>query len=168
MMVSSNPTRELRNTLGMFATGVAIITTKYADQHIGATISSFNSISLNPPLVSFSIAREAKAFEPWSNTEHFCVSVLEESQIYLAKQFAQSLGDKWSGTECSPCGEIDAQMIEGALAWLECERYRLDDGGDHVTIIGRILKATRNPDGKKRPLVFFGGAFHGLALDVPI
>ncbi|OJY38910.1 MAG: hypothetical protein BGP06_04820 [Rhizobiales bacterium 65-9] len=155
--------RQLRNAFGSFATGVAIVTALSAGERIGATVSSFNSVSLAPPLVSFSIARNAKAFQAWESAPTFGVSILSTAQADLSTRFARSLGDKWTGVSLLPASRIDAPLVDGALMWFECEAYGRHDGGDHLILIGRVLAARRNCSANPAPLVFFGGAYRHLA-----
>lgn len=161
--VSIEDGRQLRDSFGSFATGVVIVTTSHAGEHIGATVSSFNSVSLSPPLVSFCIARSAKAADIWNIVDTFAVSVLANSQADLSTRFARSLGDKWTGVSIRPARLIDAPLIDGALTWFECETFARFDGGDHVVIVGRVVGATRNRAAGSGPLLFFGGAYRHLA-----
>lgn len=156
-------TRELRNAFGSFATGVAIVTALHDGERIGATVSSFNSVSLTPPLISFSIARDAKAFHAWEGTPTFCASILSTEQADLSTRFARSLGDKWTGVSLLPGCKVDAPLIDGAIMWFECEAYGRHDGGDHLILIGRVLAARRNHAANPAPLVFFGGGYRHLA-----
>lgn len=96
-------TRELRNAFGMFPTGVTIITAKTpSGHHLGATVSSFNSLSLEPALVLFSIAQTSRAFEAWGSVTEFGVNILGEHDIALSNRFARSIADKWDGIEAVP------------------------------------------------------------------
>nr|WP_292382937.1 flavin reductase family protein [Mesorhizobium sp.] len=155
--------RELRNAFATFATGVAIVTTCFGDEMIGATVSSFNSVSLVPPLVSFSIARTARALEAWNATDRFGVSILARAQSELSSRFARSMADKWSGVEIREANVINVPLIGGALMWFECEVYARYDGGDHIILLGRVLAATRNSEAGTDPLLFHGGTYRHLA-----
>lgn len=155
--------RELRSAFGSFATGVAIVTALHDGERIGATVSSFNSVSLAPPLVSFSIARDARAFHAWEATPTFGVSILSTDQADVSARFARSLGDKWTGVSLQPGCKVDAPLIDGAIMWFECETYGRHDGGDHIILIGRVLAARRNRAANPAPLVFFGGGYRHLA-----
>lgn len=154
--------RQLRDSFGSFATGVVIVTTSHAGEHIGATVSSFNSVSLSPPLVSFCIARNAKAVNIWNTVDAFAVSVLANNQADLSTRFARSHGDKWSGVSKRQAKHVDAPLIDGALMWFECQTYARYDGGDHVVVLGRVVEATRSRVAAA-PLVFFGGTYRHLA-----
>jgi flavin reductase (DIM6/NTAB) family NADH-FMN oxidoreductase RutF len=116
--------QDLREALGFFATGIAVVTA-VADggNRIGATVSSFNSVSLDPPLVLFSMARSSRAFAAWQSVIHFAVNVLSEGQDALSSKFARALGDKWEGARCLE-GETGAPLLADSLAAFECARLQ--------------------------------------------
>jgi flavin reductase (DIM6/NTAB) family NADH-FMN oxidoreductase RutF len=154
--------REFRDALGLFATGIAVVTTVTADcERIGATVSSFNSVSLQPPLVLFSIARNAKAFTVWQSASYFAVNVLSERHNAISNRFAKPLSDKWGGIEVAT-GKFGTPILTCSLAWFECERYANYDGGDHLIILGRVLAVNAIAGGDQRPLVFFRSKYRQL------
>jgi flavin reductase (DIM6/NTAB) family NADH-FMN oxidoreductase RutF len=156
--------REFRDALGHFATGVAIITAKVDGTLLGTTVSSFNSVSLSPPLVLFSLAQSALARPLWLQATHFAVSVLREDQKELSNRFAKAGTDKWH--DVSPeFGVSGAPLLRGSLAVFECETYAVHDGGDHDIIIGKVQSFTRNTGS---PLVFHGGRYRSLHQDRPL
>src|SRR5690242_14000434 len=89
--------REFRDALGQFATGVAVVTAEVEGTLLGATVSSFNSVSLAPPLILFSLARSAQSFPLWLNAKQFGVTVLGENQNDISNRFARGGADKWAG-----------------------------------------------------------------------
>lgn len=153
---------DLRAALGMFATGVTIVTAESEGERIGATVSSFNSVSLDPPLVLFSIGRNAKAFPAWNSVKRFAVNVLGQSQRDLSSRFGRTQGDKWEGIQTRRGEASGAALLPGALAWFECETHSILDGGDHIIILGRVLTLTRHGGEAAQPLVFFGGGYRNL------
>lgn len=157
--------REFRDVLGLFATGVAVITGKAQDgSPLGATVSSFSSVSLDPPLVLFSIGRNAKAFPAWEAVGAFTVNILAEDQSDTSTRFARAMTDKWQGIE-PRVATNGAPLLPGALAWLECTSYAKYDGGDHLIFVGRVdLLAVRKAT-DFRPLVFFRGQYRQLGSD---
>jgi flavin reductase (DIM6/NTAB) family NADH-FMN oxidoreductase RutF len=156
--------REFRDALGQFPTGVCIVTAEVDGTLLGATVSSFNSVSLDPPLVLFSLARSASAFPLWQKAMHFGVAVLAESQIDLSNRFARSGADKWSGL--APLrGESGVPLLRGALATFECETFARYEGGDHEIIVGRVLSFTRI---NASPLLFHAGGYRRIQFDQPI
>lgn len=149
-----------RRALGQFAAGVAVITAKGPDgQAIGLTMSSFNSVSLNPPLILFSIDRKAFSLPAMQAAEGYAVNILSRAQEHLSNKFAKSLSDKWAAVEHT-LGHCEAPLLANALAHFECVPYATYDGGDHVIFVGRVLRFSADPSGD--PLVFFRGAYRSL------
>jgi flavin reductase (DIM6/NTAB) family NADH-FMN oxidoreductase RutF len=129
---------------------------------IGATVSSFNSVSLDPPLILFSIARSAKAFPAWQRVEGFAVNFLGEDQSALSTRFARALADKWKGIRPLRGVATNAPLLPDALASLECRPYAQYDGGDHVIFVGQVLSLQLRSIPDPRPLVFFGSRYRRL------
>jgi flavin reductase (DIM6/NTAB) family NADH-FMN oxidoreductase RutF len=141
--------RRFRDALGQFPTGVTIITTvTTGGDRLGMTISSFNSLSLDPPLVLFSIWREANSFVAWQQAERYAINVLSEDQEELSNKFARAKGEKWIGQTVLR-GKAGLPLLPNAVLTFECEAYDRHDGGDHEIFVGR-------------PLVFFGGQYRRL------
>jgi flavin reductase (DIM6/NTAB) family NADH-FMN oxidoreductase RutF len=153
---------EFRKVLGSFPTGVAVVTARAPNGLLqGATVSSFNSVSLEPPLVLFSLARTVLSFSAWQAANAWGISVLGETQDGLSTRFAQSGSGKWLGFE-PIAGATGVPLIPGALAHFECERYALHDGGDHLIFVGRVLALGRPTGSASRPLLFFSGRYHQI------
>ena len=153
---------EFRKALGAFPAGVAVVTARGPDGRLqGMTVSSFNSVSLEPPLVLFSVARSVLSFSAWEAATMWGVSVLGEAQDGLSTRFARSGGAKWKGFEPT-LGTTGVPLILGASAHFECERYALYEGGDHTIFVGRVLGLGRSAGSAARPLVFFSGRYHQL------
>jgi flavin reductase (DIM6/NTAB) family NADH-FMN oxidoreductase RutF len=153
--------RAFRRALGQFATGVAVITAQAADgSAIGLTMSSFNSVSIDPPLILFSIDRQAFSLPAMTEAKGYAVNILGRDQEHLSNQFARALGDKWTAVEHT-LGHMSAPLIAGALAHFECVPYAQYDGGDHVIFVGQVMRFSAHP--AKEPLIFFRGAHRGLA-----
>lgn len=157
--------RDFRDALGLFPTGIAVVTavTKSGEK-IGATVSSFNSVSLEPPLVLFSVARTARAFDHWNNVEHYGVSLLEEAQSDVSTRFAKAMADKWAGFE-HDSGGAGQPLLPDALARFECRSYARYDGGDHIILVGEVTAFSLGRHPKPRPLVFFRGRYRQLDPD---
>ncbi|MGO4716741.1 flavin reductase family protein [Bradyrhizobium sp. 2TAF24] len=152
--------RSFRKALSQFATGVAVITARgEGGDAIGMTMSSFNSVSLDPPLVLFSVDRRALSLPAMMAAQGYAVNILARQQEALSNQFAKALGDKWNNVAHS-VGHAQAPLLDGALAHFECEPYAHHDGGDHVIFIGRVVRFTAADEGE--PLVFFRGKYHSL------
>ena len=149
--------RDLRKALGTFATGVAIITTCDADGRLfGLTGNSFSSVSLDPPLVLWSLARKAPSLQAFRNATHFGVSVLGGEHRDLAARFATPLPDKFAGVPFWP-GEFGVPLLEGAVAHFECRIVDRYYGGDHEIYLGRVERYAYE---RKPTLLFCHGAYH--------
>lgn len=154
---------DFRKALGLFPTGVAIVSARHPDgQLLGMTVSSFNSVSLAPPLVLFSVARSAASYEAWQAVPRYGISILARTQDDLSTRFSKSQADKWSLVR-PVFGEHDVPLIPGALAAFECERYAVHDGGDHAIFVGRVLGMRAVAAPQAEPLVFYGGRYCSLA-----
>ena len=153
---------KLRQAFGHFATGVTIITTRGADgKPIGMTVNSFASLSLEPPLVLWSLARASVNFDVFHDATHFAVHVLDTGQSPLARQFATRDLDRFLGVTTTPCASGVPRLSE-YHACFECETHARYDGGDHSIIVGRILEIDERPGD---PLLFYRGRFAKIATD---
>ena len=131
-------TRELRNALGSFATGVTIITTRDRDgKPHGMTANSFSSVSLNPPLVLWSSSLYAQSLPAFQESPHFCVNILAYDQIELSNKFATQADDKFVDVD-HIIPESDAPVIVGSAAHFECRNEFRHYGGDHIIFIGHV------------------------------
>ena len=160
--------RQFRDTLGLFASGVAVVTSlTQSGERLGLTVSSFSSLSLEPPLILFSINRHAKSFSAWEDAKHFAVNVLAEHQSALSTRFARALSDKWANLDVTS-DRYGSPTLPGALAVLSCSTFDRFDGGDHMILVGHVdaLATSALPD--PRPLVFFAGAYRRLDSDFAI
>jgi len=158
---------DFRKALGLFPTGVAIISARHENgQLLGMTVSSFNSVSLDPPLILFSVARSAASYSSWEQVERYGVSVLARSQDDLSTRFARSQAEKWALVQ-PVFGEHGVPLMPGALAGYECERFAVYDGGDHAIFVGRVLSIRAQTAATAEPLVFYGGRYCGIARPGP-
>jgi len=148
--------KDFRNALGTFATGVTIITAVAADgKPVGLTCNSFASVSLNPPLVLWSLGMFSQALTVFQNASHFAVNVLGASQLELAAKFARSSEDKFAGVEWSP-GLGNAPLLADSVANFQCRAANRYYGGDHVIFLGAVEAYTYN---RKEPLLFARGGY---------
>ncbi|MCW5684103.1 MAG: flavin reductase family protein [Pseudolabrys sp.] len=153
--------RSFRDALAAFATGVTVISTvRDNGERIGITANSFGSVSLDPPLVLFSIAKRAHSLAGFLHAPRFAVSVLASDQGAVSNRFAVSSGEKWDGTDYSTA-ENGCPIINGALASFECDRHAHHEAGDHVILIGLVRRFERLATGE--PLMFFRGSYRALA-----
>ena len=146
----------LRAALGRFATGVTIITCRDAGgQPVGLTANSFASLSLDPPLVLWSLRRASSNLAAFEAARHFAINVLAETQVDLSRRFAASKGDKFADGPWAD-GLGDCPVLAGCSAVFECETEARHDVGDHVLFIGRVLRLADLP---VAPLLFQGGHY---------
>jgi flavin reductase (DIM6/NTAB) family NADH-FMN oxidoreductase RutF len=156
--------RALRNALGRFATGVTVITAVADGVRAALTANSFSTVSLDPPLVLWSLKQQSPSMPTFRAADHFAVSVLDASQHELSLRFARPHPDKFAGVPITE-GLGGCPLLDGALAHFECGVAHSLDGGDHRIFIGRVLRAAYR-DGD--PLVFAAGRFGRVtALDDP-
>lgn len=156
--------RHFRHALSEFATGVAVITATADDGSlIGMTMSSFNSVSLDPPLILFSVDRKAYSLPSLLAAKGYAVNILARDQDDISNRFAKAMSDKWEAVE-STNGYEQAPLIAGALAHFECEPHATHDGGDHVIFVGRVVRYSTRPD-KPPPLLFFRGRYYDTQQD---
>ena len=155
--------RAFKEALGQFATGVTVITTRSASgQLIGITASSFNSVSLNPPLVLWSLATRSASMPVFRTNSHYVINVLAASQLDLCKRFATVKGDRFEGVSHAE-GDTGMPVLDGALAWFECHNRSRYEEGDHVIFVGEVQRCgIADEDGKITPLVFQDGRFHTI------
>jgi 3-hydroxy-9,10-secoandrosta-1,3,5(10)-triene-9,17-dione monooxygenase reductase component len=147
---------EFRSALGAFATGVTIVTTRTrSGVDVGLTANSFNSLSLDPPMVLWSLAKNAKSLPAFLESGYFAVHVLAASQEELSHVFATRGADKFAGLRIER-GRGDIPLLEGCSARFECRTAIKYEGGDHLVFIGEV-EAFDHFD--RPPLVFHGGRY---------
>jgi flavin reductase (DIM6/NTAB) family NADH-FMN oxidoreductase RutF len=148
--------RDFRNALGTYATGVTIITAIAADgKPYGLTCNSFASVSLNPPLVLWSLGMFSQGLNTFQNASHFTVNVLGASQQALSNKFAKSADDKFAGVEWTP-GLGRAPVLAGCVANFQCRAANRYYGGDHVIFLGAVEAYAYNGH---EPLLFARGGY---------
>lgn len=147
---------EFRRALSCFATGVAVVTTIDEEREpVGMTVSSFNSVSLDPPLVLWSIANDAQSYDSFISAEHFAVNVLTMEQQHLSARFATKGIDKFDGLDCRE-GLHGIPVLPDYAACFVCSTEHRYEGGDHKIIVGRVLHLE---DRETDPLIFYRGRF---------
>lgn len=150
--------RDFRNALGTFATGVTIITTRglVPGEYVGITANSFSSVSLDPPLILFSLGKQTYSLGAFQANKHFAVNVLSRHQIELSHRFARSSTNKWQGMEFE-LWDFDCPIFPGCVASFECWIHHTYDGGDHVIFVGRVEHMAIDPAAE--PLLFLKGRY---------
>ncbi|MCG8546163.1 MAG: flavin reductase family protein [Alphaproteobacteria bacterium] len=155
-VVDSIDSRRFREVCGAYATGVAVVTAvDAAGTPTGVTVNSFSSVSLNPPLVQFSLDRGASVYPVFETADHFAVNVLAREQEWLSARFSTD-ANHFVGVEYIGW-DNGCPIIQGCLANFECSRYALHDGGDHVIILGHVRRLECVPAGE--PLLFHRGQY---------
>jgi len=148
--------RSLRQLLGQYATGITVVTALDVNQRkIGMTANSFTSVSLDPPLILWNIAKSATHFEDFRQAEYFAINILNEDQYLESNHFSKSADDKFEGLN-----DVEEYMgipiLNKSLTTFVCRQYELHEAGDHYIIVGQI-EACRNQMGN--PLVFHNGQY---------
>lgn len=147
-----------RHVLGHFCSGVTIITANDGEEPVGFACQSFSSLSLDPPLVTFFVAKTSTTWPRIQPGGKFCVNVLADDQEQLCRGFAVSGADKFAGVAHKPAPATGSPLLEGTLAYIDCTLEQVVDGGDHEIVVGRVqaLEAPRDDAG---PLLFYKGKF---------
>lgn len=148
--------RAFRLALGRFVTGITVVTTVSADgRHIGMTVNSFNSVSLDPPLILWSIDRAGSLYEAFVHADRFAVNVLGADQIDLARRFAGAPAERFEGVAIEH-GLGGVPLLKGCIACFECSTRHRYSGGDHLILVGEVERFEQNPG---QELLYFGGQY---------
>jgi len=151
--------QQFRNALGGFATGVTIITTLGKNgQKVGMTANSFNSVSLSPSLILWSIGKETNCFEDFMAAKAFAVHVLAEDQQELSNLFATTGVDRFAGLDCSE-GQSGTPILPHYSVCFQCKMGMQYEGGDHIIMTGEVTEFT---DNELQPLLFYRGKYHSI------
>lgn len=152
--------RAFRNALGAFATGVTIATTLDADgQPVGVTASSFNSVSLDPPLVLWSVAKANMSCAAFCDSGHFAIHILAVDQADLSNRFAKSGGDKFAGLTWQS-GAKGSPILADCAALFQCRTRHQYEGGDHIIMVGEVIDFQVQD---RAPLLFHAGRYAALS-----
>ena len=151
--------KAFRRALGNFATGVTVITAQDDEgNRVGVTANSFNSVSLDPALILWSIDKRSRSQDVFLKTSHFTVNVLSVDQINVSNNFARPIEDKFAEMEYRE-GAGGSVVLENCAAHFECELYQTLDGGDHIILIGKVIHFS---DNGKAPLLYHQGAYSAV------
>ena len=153
--MNNNDTDSLRRGLGRFATGVTVVTCQGSEGPCGITANSFSSVSLEPPLVLWNIAKVSNSLQAYLDASHFAINVLRSDQEGTSAHFAQTDHTAFNGIVYDVSGR-GVPILRDTLALFECRTHGIHECGDHYIIIGEI-EDFRVGDGE--PLVFFGGRY---------
>lgn len=145
-----------RQVLGHFPTGVTVITAAPGGEPVGLAVGSFSSVSLEPPLVAFFPGKGSSSWPRIEAAGSFCVNILGEDQEDVCRRFASKDEDKFGGLGWTPAGS-GCPLIDGVLAWIDCDIDSVSEAGDHFCVMGRVRDLGVGHDGA--PLVFFRGGY---------
>jgi len=153
--------RDFRDTVGCFATGITIITTVEAGgAPVGLTANSFTSLSLDPPMVLFCLDFKVASFSAFREGGHFAVNILSTGQQDLSSRFAKSGPEKWEGVSFDTW-DTGSPILPGCLANMECKVFSINEAGDHVIVIGEVLRLERAQE-DVGPLLYYRGGYASL------
>jgi len=158
--------KAFREALGFFPTGIAVITAAFQDaSHIGITVNSFTSVSLDPPLVLWCIDRRSRRYPHFAQAPGFTVSILASGHKAVSARLAGAGEHSLDGIALIPT-ELGPPALADSLAIFECARESVQDAGDHAILIGRVLRFARH-EGAGAPLVYYRGRYGALARGGP-
>ena len=147
---------KFRQVLGHFPTGVSVVTAASDLGPVGLAVGTFVSVSLDPPLVAFFPNRTSSSWPNIEATGSFCVNMLAEDQEEVCRRFAEKGDDKFAGLGWRPA-RSGSPLLDGVLAWVDCDIEAVSDAGDHFYVLGRVRELDVSREG--RPLVFFRGGY---------
>ena len=155
--------RTFRDVLGLFATGVTVVTSMSGNEPVGMTCQSFSSVSLEPPLVMFCPAKTSRAWPLMRQAGFFCVNFLSADQQHISNGMASKGNEKFQGVGWRPAS-TGAPLIENVLGYVDCTIDRVHEAGDHYIVVGRVQQLSLgdgSPDGpvSETPLLFHRGAY---------
>jgi len=158
----SNPFDQarFREALGHFATGVTIVTAVEEEGPVGFTCQAFSALSLDPPLVVLAPAKSSTSWPKIAQAGAFCVNILSSHQEALCRAFAASGRDKFEGVGWSAASS-GAPVLDGALAFVDCELEVAHDAGDHELVVGRVIDLGI---GEGTPLLYYRSGFGSFAI----
>lgn len=156
---------DFKGALGSWAAGVTIVTTKQDDLVYGITVSSFSSLSVDPLLIIVCIAKSNKLADMVVDTKKFAVSILAEGQDDISNAFSKSGRDPLPEFEgiTTITAETGCPIIDGSIAYLDCELHEALEGGDHIIAVGRVVAASYDPS--VNPLMYFRRGYRTVKMD---
>jgi 3-hydroxy-9,10-secoandrosta-1,3,5(10)-triene-9,17-dione monooxygenase reductase component len=154
--------RRFRDVLGLFASGVVVVTSMSDGEPVGMTCQSFSSVSLEPPLVMFSPAKTSRAWPRMQRAGYFCVNILAADQSDVSDAMATKGSDKYDGLGWRPASS-GAPLLDGVLGYVDCTVQAVHEAGDHYVVLGRVKELGFAPgveqgDGRK-PLLYYRGGY---------
>lgn len=152
--------RAFRTALGRFPTGIAVVTTRGVDAApVGITVNSFNSVSLDPPLVLWSLQRDSTSLDDFRQSGRYAVNILSSDQAALSQRFASQVANKFDGVDWA-WNDTGMPLIGGAIASFDCRIEAFVDGGDHLILLGAVTAFAAHAG---QPLIYCGGDYARLS-----
>lgn len=160
-MTVSDP-ENTRSAFAKFATGVCIVTASDNGNPIGMTVSSFNSVSLDPPLVLWSVGKHAPEYDAFCKMQHYAIHILGKNQVGLSNRFATPGSDKFEGLHYQ-YSEQGVPLIAGALACFHCQSQHNYPAGDHNILVGAVSSVDQcSAEDKASPLLYFASTYRQI------
>lgn len=151
-----------REALGHYASGITVVTGMDQGETVGFTCQSFYSVSLEPPLVSFSVSRGSKSWPRIRPSGQFAITLLHAQQIHVSNGFARSQGDKWAGIDWT-MSALGNPLPSDPLLTIECSLHAEHEAGDHMIVLGRVLRFSENlGQCEHSPLLYYKGGYRQL------
>jgi flavin reductase (DIM6/NTAB) family NADH-FMN oxidoreductase RutF len=157
--MSSKVNHDLRECLGRFATGVTVVTCRGSEGPCGITANSFSSVSLEPPLVLWNIAKVSNSLQAYLDAEHFAINVLAVGQQELSSHFAQSDHTVFNGIDYDTSAR-GVPLLPDSVARFECRTHQVHDCGDHYIIVGEVERFRSD---EREPLLFYNGRYVAMS-----
>jgi 3-hydroxy-9,10-secoandrosta-1,3,5(10)-triene-9,17-dione monooxygenase reductase component len=163
MSTASIDPRGFRDALGHYASGITIVAAMVEGAPVGFTCQSFYSVSLDPPLISFSVMKGSRSWQRIRAVANFTVNLLAWDQQHLSRTFSSPSADRWAQVRWST-NTRGGPVIDGCLLWLDCQTYAEHEAGDHAVVIGRVGSLWHSAEpGERSPLVYYRGRYRQLA-----
>ncbi|WP_328439734.1 flavin reductase family protein [Nocardia puris] len=153
--------QRLREALGHYASGVTVVTGRDHEGPVGFTCQSFYSVSLDPPLVSFSVMKSSTSYPRIRSSGTFAVNVLSDEQSHVSSQFAITGADKWAGVTWTESRKNNP-VISRTLMWIDCRTWAEYDAGDHWIVVGQVDEISSPDWHEGKPLLYFRGQYRHL------
>lgn len=150
-----------RGTVGRYASGITVITGHDDQGPTGFTCQSFYSVSVDPPVVSFSVMKTSTTYPRIRGAGTFTVNILSRDQEAVSNQFARRGTDKWANIRWSPTAQGNP-VLDESLAWLDCTVWAEHDAGDHLIVLGRVIELGTSPGDHPGPLLYYQGQYRAL------
>ena len=154
-MISEN---EFKKALGSFISGITIVSSINEEKASAITISSFCSLSLNPPMILYCLDKSSHRFSHFSKSKNFAVSILSHEQQIISDHFARDIKNIWQGIDHDLSKIYSIPIVKNCLYYLECEQEKILDGGDHVIITAKVISTVKGSFDK--PLIYYRGEYN--------